>query len=374
MKLRIWHFVTPTPTEWQEDKPADDNGTAEYFLDGCVAAHRTASNGWQTSPTRTPQRIWFLENVAGGPPEDIDGAWVRCYFDPQSGRWVALGLERSNAPMGPEDPANNDDCCEFGQLFICPLPAGIEHEVLCSAIDPPIDGEKMYKVRFFAVDENGDEILPADGSSEILEHREILTLPCTSEVCKNVDLSNVTLNGVSIGRVTYGNRDDCCRLRLVVSWETVDSLFAPPVVIQRGTSLNFVHTTTITADGNSLEVTIDAEIIDALEHIRTEDDFTNFTIRSTLTANQPISDHEFLGTIDPSSHTEDQLGNSNTATIITETEMMRSNGRVTAIFSHPLASSLFSAGNTIGLSQYIAFIVSWSYLDTEAVDIDDFLV
>jgi len=91
MKLRIWHFVTPTPTAWQEDKPADDNGTAEYFLDGCVAAHRTASNGWQTSPTRTPQRIWFLENIAGGPPEDIDGAWVRCYFDPQSGRWVALG-------------------------------------------------------------------------------------------------------------------------------------------------------------------------------------------------------------------------------------------------------------------------------------------
>ena len=91
MKLRIWHFVTPTPTEWQEDKPADDNGTAEYFLDGCVAAHRTANNGWQTSPTRTPQRIWFLENIAGGPPEDIDGAWVRCYFDPQSGRWVALG-------------------------------------------------------------------------------------------------------------------------------------------------------------------------------------------------------------------------------------------------------------------------------------------
>ena len=91
MKLRIWHFVTPTPTAWEQDKPADDNGTAEYFLDGCVAAHRTANNGWQTSPTRTPQRIWFLENVAGGPPEDVDGAWVRCYFDPQSGRWVALG-------------------------------------------------------------------------------------------------------------------------------------------------------------------------------------------------------------------------------------------------------------------------------------------
>ena len=91
MKLRIWHFVTPTPTAWQQDKPADDNGTAEHFLDGCVAAHRTANNGWQTSPTRTPQRIWFLENVAGGPPEDVDGAWVRCYFDPQSGRWVALG-------------------------------------------------------------------------------------------------------------------------------------------------------------------------------------------------------------------------------------------------------------------------------------------
>ena len=91
MKLRIWHFVTPTPTAWQQDKPADDNGTAEHFLDGCVAAHRTANNGWQTSPTRTPQRIWFLENIAGGPPEDVDGAWVRCYFDPQSGRWVALG-------------------------------------------------------------------------------------------------------------------------------------------------------------------------------------------------------------------------------------------------------------------------------------------
>ena len=207
MKLRIWHFVTPTPTEWQQDKPADDNGTAEYFLDGCVAAHRTANNGWQTSPTRTPQRIWFLENIAGGPPEDVDGAWVRCYFDPQSGRWVALG-NPNGAPQNqnpdPEDPSNNDDCCRYGQLFICPLPEGIQRAILCSAVDPPIDGEKMWKVRFFntSVDTGGDTVTE--------EHTEILTLPCTEETCKRLDLSSVSLGGVDVGVVTYGNYDGCC--------------------------------------------------------------------------------------------------------------------------------------------------------------------
>ena len=104
-------------------------------------------------------------------------------------------------PTNPEDPANNNDCCEFGQLFICPLPEGIDYEILCSAIDPPIDGEKMYKVCFFAVDADGDRI--ESGGSEILEHKELLTLPCTEEVCKNVDLSSVELDGVSIGTVTY---------------------------------------------------------------------------------------------------------------------------------------------------------------------------
>jgi len=100
-------------------------------------------------------------------------------------------------PIDPADPANNNDCCEFGQLFICPLPVGIEHEVLCSAIDPPIDGEKMHKVRFFS---GGDE------------HIELLTLPCTSQVCRNVDLSGVTINGVNLGEVTYGNQEGCCAI------------------------------------------------------------------------------------------------------------------------------------------------------------------
>lgn len=114
-------------------------------------------------------------------------------------------------PTDPADPANNSDCCEFGQLFICPLPEGIEYEILCSAIDPPIDGEKMYKVRFFAVDEVGNRIVPEDEiGSEVLEHKEILTLPCTSEVCRTVDLSGTTLNGVDIGEVTYGNQEGCC--------------------------------------------------------------------------------------------------------------------------------------------------------------------
>ena len=112
-------------------------------------------------------------------------------------------------PTDSEDPANNNDCCEFGQLFICPLPEGIDYRVLCSAIDPPIDGEKMHKVRFFAVDANGNEIESED-DNVILEHKELLTLPCTEEVCKNVDLSSVELGGVSIGIVTYGNHNGCC--------------------------------------------------------------------------------------------------------------------------------------------------------------------
>ena len=121
----------------------------------------------------------------------------------------------ASAPADPEDPANNNDCCEFGRLFICRLPVGIEYEILCSAIDPPIDGTKMYKVRFFAVDTNGNEIVPEDesgSSSEIFEHKELLTLPCTSEVCKAVDLSSVTLNGVELGEVTYGNQEGCCAI------------------------------------------------------------------------------------------------------------------------------------------------------------------
>ena len=242
MKLRIWHFVTPTDTEWQQGKPADDNGTAEYFLDGCVAAHRTANNGWQTSPTRTPQRIWFLENVAGGPPEDVDGAWVRCYFDPQSGRWVALGnLNGASQNQNPEDPANNNDCCEFGQLFICPLPEGIDYEVLCSAIDPPIDGEKMHKICFFAVDANGDRI---ESGGEILEHKELLTLPCTEEVCKNVDLSSVELDGVSIGTVTYGNHSGCC----VIPCDSNGLIFASGVT-EEGFGITGITNNIVEGDG-----------------------------------------------------------------------------------------------------------------------------
>ena len=276
MKLRIWHFVTPTPTEWQQDKPADDNGTAEYFLDGCVAAHRTANNGWQTSPTRTPQRIWFLENVAGGPPEDVDGAWVRCYFDPQSGRWVALGNLAATS-VAPEDPSNNDDCCEFGQLFICPLPDGIDYEVLCSAIDPPIDGEKMHKVRFFAVDANGNETESED-DNVILEHKELLTLPCTEEVCKNVDLSSVELDGVSIGIVSYGNHNGCCGGILFLQTATYIGPVASPPWVTGQTSL---QRTISRPDANPpYNVTISTEV--NLPIILREEDLSTFLEQNVI--------------------------------------------------------------------------------------------
>ena len=62
----------------------------------------------------------------------------------------------------------------------------------------------MWKVRFFNtfVDTGGDTVTE--------EHTEILTLPCTEETCKHIDLSSVSLGGVDIGMVTYGNHSGCC--------------------------------------------------------------------------------------------------------------------------------------------------------------------
>jgi len=210
-------------------------------------------------------------------------------------------------PMEPEDPANNNDCCEYGQLFVCPLPAGIDYEVLCSAIDPPIDGEKMYKVRFFAVDTSGVEILPVGGSSsETLEHRELLTLPCTSEVCRTVDLSSVTINGVVLGEVTYGNQEGCCDRKLFVSWEIPDSqdpVSGTPTVIQQGSSLTFTHAITAEDLGVPVEVSIDAELIDIPERIPDDSSPINFTLRSTLIADLPfvINQQVISGDVDPGS-------------------------------------------------------------------------
>ena len=231
-------------------------------------------------------------------------------------RVYSNGAAQNQNPTDPEDPANNNDCCEFGQLFICPLRRGIRHEILCSALDPPIDGEKIWKVRFFAVDDDGNEIAPTppeEGSEEegsensepeILEHTELLTLPCTEEVCKAVDLSGVTLGGVDIGMVNYGNQQECCAGRSLFSiWRAGQINFTDDQInndiIQQGplTTLNFTYTRV--KDGAEVEFTIDAELIGIEEFIRDEfSENTTFTLRSTMVSSPPFTSQAIFGDVD----------------------------------------------------------------------------
>ena len=340
------------------ESPCLVNGPREV-ADGARGSYQDASNHFVLLTDETSGSV--------GPGNDwpaVPGSVFRILGQIEPGQ-ALVQLEKSNSetnPTDPEDPASNNDCCEFGQLFICPLPEGIDYEVLCSAIDPPIDGEKMYKVRFFAVDTSGVEILPDDesSSSEILEHRELLTLPCTEEVCKEVDLSGVTINGVVLGEVTYGNQEGCCdRQRLVVTWGTVNDNdpFEPPAIIQEGPSTAWTHTAMIEANnGGVLEVAIDAELIGLPERLPPNigNIDRDFTIRSTLNSNPPPLDQEIVGDGVLLGTGIGGLPTTNiTATLLTD-ENGDYSGEASVRFTNPLSGF-----------ENVAFFVRWSYVDDD---------
>ena len=155
--------------EHQFATAADDHATTGNAMSASEGEFKLL---WRHKPAQDGVELWYVGIccASGEPSEETD-------------------------PEDPEDPANNDSCCRFGQLFICELPEGISREILCSAVNPPIDGEKSWKVRF----KKGDDI-----------HDEILTLPCTEEFCDTLNLDSIEIDGTTIGRVNYGNFLGCC--------------------------------------------------------------------------------------------------------------------------------------------------------------------
>jgi len=197
--------------------------------------------------------------------------------------------QNQNPDPMPTDPTNNNDinCCEFGQLFICPLPNRIAYEVLCSAIDPPIDGMKMHKVRFFSLDRDGIEIRP---DNTIFEHKVILMLPCTEEVCRHIDLSSVTLNGNNLGVVTYGNQDGCCGVSCNPTGLIFENDVRGPGWLVLGNSDNIANGDSVTMTGTSIieaERTNDRWFIGPSQEARFNLTLSDITIEDPTTQNYP---------------------------------------------------------------------------------------
>ena len=182
-------------------------------------------------------------------------------------------------PMDPADPVNNDDCCEYGQLFICPLTDGIIYDVLCSAIDPPIDGEKMYKIRFFT--DSGED-----------EHKVVLSLPCTEQVCRHLDLSDVRVDGIEIGMVTYGNHSGCCVVSCRVNGPTfLNDVRGEGWLVLNGDDPNIADGDSVTLVGTSQlreEGTNDQWGLGPNQEARFNLTLSDITIEDPITQNYPV--------------------------------------------------------------------------------------
>jgi len=257
------------------ESPCLVNGPREV-ADGATGSYQDASNHFVLLTDETSGSV--------GPGSDwpaVPGSVFRILGQIEPGQ-ALVQLEKSNSetnPTDPADPANNNDCCEYGQLFICPLTDGIIYDVLCSAIDPPIDGEKLYKIRFFT--DSGED-----------EHKVVLSLPCTEQVCRHLDLSDVMVDGIEIGMVTYGNHSGCCVVSCRVNGPTfLNDVRGEGWLVLNGDDPNIADGDSVTLVGTSQlreEGTNDQWGLGPNQEARFNLTLSDITIEDPITQNYPV--------------------------------------------------------------------------------------